>query len=111
MSNVEVKEDFSHRVIIFGMLSDASFPSILVPNTPPFVPVTTDDISSVANSGHIAVILPQSSGTFPLYLFFPFVDGKKQDALHLIFYCMPQVKLNHGGIVQSFLLYHFLLQA
>ena len=90
MSNVEVKENFSHHVIvIFGMLSDASFPSTLVPNTPPFVPVTTDDISSVANSGHIAVILPQSSGTFPSYLFSPFVDGEKQDTLHLIFYCMP----------------------
>ena len=59
MSNVEVKENFSHHVIvIFGMLSGASFPSTLVPNGPPFVPVTIDDTSSVANSGYIAVILP-----------------------------------------------------
>ena len=33
-------------------------------------------------------MLPESSDTFPLYLFFPFIDGTKQDTLHLIFYCM-----------------------
>ena len=70
------------------MVSAASFPSTLVPNKPPFVPVNLDDISSVANTGQIAVILPQSSDTLPLYLFFPFTDGTKQDTLHLIFYCM-----------------------
>ena len=89
MSNVQVKEDFSqHSIVIFGMLGAASFPSTLVPNEPPFVSVSLDDISSVANAGQIAVMLPQSSDTFPLYLFFPFVDGTKQDTLHLIFYCM-----------------------
>ena len=66
-----------------------SFPSTLVPNTPPFVPVTFDDISSVVNTGQVAIIFPQSSDTFPLYLFFSFVDGEKQDTLHLLFYCMP----------------------
>ena len=72
MSNVQVKEDFSqHTIVVFGMLSAASFPSTFVPNTPPFVPVIFDDISSVVNTGQIAVIFPQSSGTFPLYLFFP----------------------------------------
>ena len=89
MSNVQVKEGFSqHTIVVFGNLSAASFPSTLVPNTPPFVPVTFDDISSVVNTGQIAVIFPQSSGTFPLYLFFSFIDGEKQDTLHLLFYCM-----------------------
>ena len=89
MSNVQVKEDFSqHIIVIFGMVGAASFPSTLVPNKPPFVPVSLDDIGSVTNTGQIATILPQSSDTFPLYLFFPFVDGTKQDTLHLIFYCM-----------------------
>ena len=107
MSNVQVKEDFSHHIIVvFGMLSAASFPSTLVPNTPPFVPVTFDNISSVVNTpGQIAVIFPKSSGTFPLYLFFSFVDGEKQDTLHLLFYCILQVKLNHIEIVQGSLLY------
>ena len=73
-----MKEDFSHcTIVVFGMLSAASFPSTLVPNTPPFMPVTFDDISSVVNTGQIAVIFPQLSGTFPLYLFFSFVDGEK----------------------------------
>ena len=77
-----------HSIVIFGMLSAAWFPSTLVPNKSPFVPVSLDDISSVANTGQIAVMLPQSSSTFPLYLFFPFIDGTKQDTLHLILYCM-----------------------
>ena len=91
MFNVQVKEDFSHHtIVVFGMLSAASFPSTLVPNTPPFVPVTLDDISSVVNTGQIAVIFPQSSDAFPLYLFFPFIDGEKQDILLLLFYYTPQ---------------------
>ena len=89
MSNLQVKETFSHHIIVvFGILSGASFSSTLVPNKPPFVPVSLDDISGMANTGQIAVILPQSSDTFPLYLFLPFVDGGKQDTLHLLFYCM-----------------------
>ena len=77
MSNVQVKEDFSHHtIVVFGMLSAPSFPSTLIPNTPTFVPVTFDDISSVVNTpGDISDYchFPQSSGTFPLCLFFSFV--------------------------------------
>ena len=72
MSNVQVKEDFSHHTtaVVFGMLSAVLFPSILVPNIPPFVPVTFDGISSVVNTGQIAVIFPQSSDLMPsLYIF------------------------------------------
>lgn len=90
MYNVQVKEDFSnHTIIVFGIVSGVSFSSTLIPNQPPFVPVSLDDISSVINTGQIAVILPQSSNTFPLYIFFPFIDGVKQDTLHLFFHCMP----------------------
>ena len=89
MYNVLMKENFNqHTIVIFGMVGAASFPSTLVPNKPPFVPVNLDDISNVANTGQIAVMLPESSDAFPLYLFFPFIDGTKQDTLHLIFYCM-----------------------
>ena len=70
------------------MLSAASFGSTLTPNTPPFVPITIDGISIVANSGNIAV-----ASAIVCYLsfvpFFSFVDGEKQNTLHLIFYCMP----------------------
>ena len=89
MSNIQVKEDFSqHFIVVFGIIGDASFPSMLVPNKPPFVPVDSNDISNATNTGQITVICPQSSDIFPLYLFFPFIDGIKQDTLHLIFYCM-----------------------
>jgi len=95
MCNLQVKEEFiNHTIIVFGIISAISFPSTLVPNKPSFVPVSLDDISSMTNSGRISIIPPQSSNTFPLYLFFPFIDGVKQDTLHLFFYCMPpdQVK-------------------
>ena len=89
MCSMQVKEDFSqHVIVVFGMVGDASFPSTLVPNKPPFVPVDLDDISNATNTGQIAVIHPRSSDIFPVYLFFPFIDGIKQDTLHLIFYCM-----------------------
>ena len=90
MSDIQVKEEFKHNIIvIFGILNTGSFPSTLVPNKPPFVPVSSDDVSSKTNTGQIAVVFPQSSDNFPLYLFFPFMDGSKQDTLHLLFYCMP----------------------
>ena len=89
MCSMQVKEDFSqHVIVVFGMVGDASFPSTLVPNKPPFVPVDLNDISNATNTGQIAVIHPQSSDISPVYLFFPFIDGIKQDTLHLIFYCM-----------------------
>ena len=69
MSNVQVKEDFSHHtIVVFGMLSAASFPSTLVPNRPPFVPVLFDDISSVVNTGQIAIIFHNHLTSFP-YIF------------------------------------------
>lgn len=90
MSSIQVNEEFSNHVIVaFGIVGAASFTSTLVPNRPPFVTASSDDIPNVANSSQIAIILPQSSDTFPLYLFFSFVDGIKQDTLHLLFYCMP----------------------
>ena len=43
MSNVEVKEDYYYLWHAY-IISTASFPSTLVPNTPPFVPVISDDL-------------------------------------------------------------------
>ena len=34
---------------------------------------------------------------FPLYLLFSFVDGEKQDTLHLLLYCIPPGYTIGGG--------------
>jgi len=91
MHDLQTKEELSHHTIVmYGVIDIDSFPSTLVPDKPPFTPVNFEKVSATNNGGQLAVIPSQPCSTFPVYYFFPVLDGTKHDTLHLLFYCVPQ---------------------
>ena len=91
MFDLQTKEEFNHHtIVVYGLIGTDSFPSTLIPDKPPFTPVSFDKILTTDNGGQLAVIPSQPCSAFPVYYFFPIADSIKHDTLHLLFYCVPQ---------------------
>ena len=91
MCDLQIKEEFSqHTIVVYGLVDTDSFPSTLIPDRPPFIPVSFDKVSTTNNGGQLAVIPSQPCSTFPIYYFFPITGSTKHHTLHLLIYCVPQ---------------------
>lgn len=91
MFDLQAKEEFSqHTLVLYCLLGTDTFPSTLIPDKPPFSLISFDKISTANNGGQIVVIPSQPSSTYPIYCFFPIVNGGNSDTLHLLLYCVPQ---------------------